>query len=60
MTYAPYTEARFAKAFAAGLFNLDGGKATHYWIGADGNFWVEWYFPATYQRIAHPRAKVAN
>ncbi len=49
---------RFTKMFNNGLLDLNGGKAVSWWIGQDGNFWVEHYFPSTYQRIANPSYKV--
>lgn len=52
------TEERFAKMFNSGLLDLNGGEATHWWIGQDGHFWVEHYFRSTYQRLANPSYKV--
>lgn len=54
LSQAKFTEERFAKIFAAGGLNIDGGEAVQYWLGQDGQFYVRHYFRATYQYCTNP------
>lgn len=59
-TLPVYSEARFALWFERGAFALNDAQSECFWTGQDGNIWVQYYFPRTYQRISRPVAKLSE
>lgn len=53
-TKAQFTKERFEKLFNNGLLNVNGGEATSWWVGQDGQFYVTHYFRTTYQSLTNP------